>query len=396
MTFLSESGYRVFNPGRFGFPAPRVPILPVRFDVGGGDAADRAYVPVTDGRGYRFFAWGRYALLEAFRLSKVGPTGCVLIPAYHCRTMLDPALSLQGEILLYPLDAELKPELQAIEKLIGESTIPVRALVATHYFGFPQPLAELKALCDEHGVVLIEDCSHAFFRPRHESTLGSLGRFVVASPYKFCPTMDGGVLIGNGEEGAARLSGRSLRDEFSLAMRLAKRAKAGARSYPVAESAWGSIVEREDDHVWEQGRCISPAYDPSSALLEGSRLSHWIVRHSSADRIARRRRANFAKWLEGVAAFDHCRPLYPMLPDGVVPYMFPLLLDRPLPDFYRLKLLGIPIWRWDSMGISGCSVAMDYRLRLLHLPCHQDIRTEEMDWMLATLEQVLNCKETAI
>lgn len=395
MTWLSESGYRVFNPERFRFPSPRVPILPTRFEMDAGNAGHSEYTPVTDSRSYQFYSWGRYALLEAFRLSNVGLTGCVLIPAYHCRTMLDPALSLQSEIQLYPVDAELKPDVQAVEKLILESRVPVRALVATHYFGFPQQFDALKALCDTHDIALIEDCSHAFIRSCSDFKMGAQGRFVVASPYKFYPTMDGGVLLGNGAELPRKLGGRSLLDEASSAIRLVKRAKVRQESFFDDVSPMAKIIEAEGDHLWEQGRSISTAYDPSSASVQGLRLSHWIVRHSNTDHIARQRRENFSKWLEGVASMKHCRALYPVLPDGVVPYMFPLYLERPLPDFYHLKSLGVPIWRWDSMGISDCAVAMDYRLHLLHLPCHQDIGNEGMNWMLATLERVLNGKGCA-
>ncbi|MCG2577762.1 DegT/DnrJ/EryC1/StrS family aminotransferase [Dechloromonas sp. XY25] len=389
MTWLSESGYRVFNPQRFQFPSPQVPILPTRLDIGSGDFGQGEYTPVTDSKNYQFFSWGRYALLEAFRLSNVGPGGYVLIPAYHCRTMLDPALSLQSEIRLYPLNAELSPDIPAIEALILESKLPIRALLATHYFGFPQSLDRLKALCNKHEIVLIEDCSHAFIRSRVDMKTGALGTFVVASPYKFCPTMDGGVLIGNGVELTRELIGRGLFDEVSSAVRLLTRARVRKHALLGTKSPLAEIIEKDGDHSWEDGRGISSAYDPASTSLRGYRLSHWIVRHSSADRIARQRRENFSKWLAGVDALPGCRPLYSDLPDGVVPYMFPLYLDRPLPDFYGLKNQGLPIWRWDSMGISGCAIATDYRLHLLHLPCHQDIGGQEITWMLETLEQVL-------
>lgn len=390
MTWLSESGYRVFNPERFRFPSPQVPILPTRIVLDCNSSEQRQYVPVTDSRRYQFFSWGRYALLEAFRLSGVGPEASVLIPAYHCRTMLDPALSLGSEIGLYPVDADLKPDLNAIEKKIRESRVPVCTLVATHFFGFPQSFDSLKALCDKHHIVLIEDCSHNYIRSCNDHKTGTQGRFVVASPYKFCPTMDGGVLFANGQELTRTLEGRALADEASAAIRLVQRARAPCGLPSVTPSAPEPVVEQERDHVREDGHAISSAYDPASISLRGFALSHWIVRRTNADRIAHRRRENYAKWLAGVANLKNCRALYPVLPDGVAPYMFPLVLENPLPDFYDLKRLGVPIWRWDSMGISDCPVATDYRLQLIHLPCHQDIGEQEMDWMLTMLKQVVN------
>lgn len=392
MTWLSESGYRIFNPQRFRFPPPQVPILPTRLRLGGGRAGSSQYTAVTDSRRYQFFNWGRYALFEAFRLSNVGPAGSVLIPAYHCRTMLDPALSLHGDIQLYPLDTKLSPDIQAIENLIVDSRIPVCALVATHYFGFPQCLDQLKALCDKYGIALIEDCSHAFIRSRSDLKMGAQGRYIVASPYKFCPTMDGGVLIGNVQDLPGKLSGRGALEEITSAFRLVQRARSAQSAPRGNASPLADVVEQEGDHAGDDGRSISSAYDPALTSLRGLRLSHEIIRRSDIDRIAAQRRKNYSKWLDGVATIGGCKALYPALPEGVVPYMFPLFLERQLPDFYHLKSQGFPVWRWDSMGVSACATAMDYRLHLLHLPCHQDIGDREMDWMLTTLKQVLKRK----
>jgi hypothetical protein len=45
----------------------------------------------------------------------------------------------------------------------------------------------------------------------------------------------------------------------------------------------------------------------------------------------------------------------------------------------------MPIWRWDEMAVSNCPIASSYRLRLLHLPCHQELTATEMDWMTSVL-----------
>ena len=70
--------------------------------------------------------------------------------------------------------------------------------------------------------------------------------------------------------------------------------------------------------------------------------------------------------------------------------MFPLLLDEGEADFYRLKQLGMPIWRWDDMAVSECEVASRYRKRLIHLPCHQALGDSEMNWMTLALRTVLS------
>lgn len=72
-----------------------------------------------------------------------------------------------------------------------------------------------------------------------------------------------------------------------------------------------------------------------------------------------------------------------------MPYMFPLYIDYPNPHFYFMKMLGVPIWRWDEMAVSDCPVASDYRTRLLHLPCHQELTNKEMEWMSIAITNVI-------
>ena len=57
--------------------------------------------------------------------------------------------------------------------------------------------------------------------------------------------------------------------------------------------------------------------------------------------------------------------------------------------FHLLKLAGIPIWRWEDMALTDCPVAEDYRLRLIQLPCHQELKQMELDWMIGILRSVV-------
>ncbi|MBS3936278.1 MAG: DegT/DnrJ/EryC1/StrS aminotransferase family protein, partial [Sulfuritalea sp.] len=182
----------IFDPSPCGFPEPRVPLLPAGLD----GIAPRAAGNWAAAGHFRHFSRGRYALHAACRLAGVGPGAALLAPAYHCRTMLDPALALAGEVILYPLAPDLSPELAAIEMLARRSPFPVKALLAAHFFGFAQDFAALSAWCATRGIALIEDASHALFCEHHRPAgIGDLGEFVASSPYKFLPCPDGGLLF---------------------------------------------------------------------------------------------------------------------------------------------------------------------------------------------------------
>lgn len=383
----------IFDPAPCGFPRPRVPLLPTGLD----GIALRSARPWAPAAHFRHFACGRYALREAYRLAGIGPGSSLLAPAYHCRTMLDPALALGGDVILYPLQPDLSPDLAGIETLAKHSSIPVKALLATHFFGFPQPLEKLAAWCAERGIALVEDASHAFLTEQHRPAgIGDLGDFVASSPYKFLPSPDGGLLYARD---AARLDGThpaapSWKDELRGFVYLQSKAteqRRQRRQRPVLDkldltaALPASFIPALDRR--EIAGC-SADYRPTDEHRTALRLSRWLIRHADKVHIARHRRDNYQRWATATRSLPHARALYPELPAGCIPYMFPLLIDRPEPDFYLLKHLGLPIWRWDSLVASYCPIANNYRLRLLHLPCHPSLDYTELDWMIAAVQKV--------
>lgn len=379
-----------FDPGGCGFPAPLVPLLPgprLRELAGGGaDAVPRA---LLEGPGVRRFVRARYALRAACRAAGLGPGDVLLAPAYHCRTMLDPALALGAGVALYGLHEDLRPDLAGIEALLGEAGARAKALLVPHYFGIEQPRAvmdALAALCQRHGLLLVEDCAHAWMVAQQRVAQGlAPGRVVVASAAKYFACPDGGMLWADPALLPPATRAPAALAELKAAAQLAPR-RAGALPAPVpgVDSAARGAERRE--------RCERPSgyYDPALEQLDCLALSRWLMLRARPQAIARRRRERYGQWLEAVAPLAHARALAPELPENCAPYMFPLLISRPDPDFFRLKQAGLPIWRWDDMAVSACPVATGYRTQLLHLPCHQGLSDVQMNWMLALVKDVLS------
>ena len=146
-----------FDSTDCGFPKPKVPVLPpltrysLKKKLNGSQFAqwrrEGRFQPLRRSTDAHHYSRGRYALYEAYRLAGIGASGALLAPSYHCSTMLDPALRLKADIDFYPLNTDLSPQLEAISAKLQSQTRPVKALLATHYFGFPQELAPLATLC---------------------------------------------------------------------------------------------------------------------------------------------------------------------------------------------------------------------------------------------------------
>jgi dTDP-4-amino-4,6-dideoxygalactose transaminase len=388
----------LFNPAPCGFPKPRVPLLPDRPELLPLGKWCSGSSPRNAPSLFRHFTRGRYALGEAYRLAGVGHDGALLAPAYHCVTMLDPAVALGADVQLYPLQPDLSPDLEKLDALLAIAKKPAKALLATHFFGFAQDFTCLKQWCDQHNIALIEDCSHVLFTENFQASgTGIFGKFVAASPYKFFACENGGLLHSSGEhllDNVATKPAGLTQELRGIKRTIEKYRAAGSMTSEIAlidqqlETLSTSPLVTADEQIAPYSR-PSSMYSPAEAKTAALRSSRFIASHASIGEIISRRQCNYLRWAKATARLPNCRPLYPDLPENCAPYMFPLHIDQPTPHFYWLKHLGLPVWRWDEMAVSNCPVAQDYRLHLLHLPCHQSLTTDQMDWMISALQKTL-------
>jgi perosamine synthetase len=98
----------------------------------------------------------------------------------------------------------------AVEAAISERT---KAVVAVDMFGYPGELDELRAVCDRHGLALIDDACEALGAEYRGASLGSHGPSSVFAfyPNKQLATGEGGVVVTHSEDEWRML--RSLRNQ---------------------------------------------------------------------------------------------------------------------------------------------------------------------------------------
>ena len=169
------------------YPEPRIPKNPV---LGWGalglspSARNAAYPEVLDLAHTKLVTSARFAIAIALRELGVSTGDEVLVPAFHCLSMIEPVAWSGASPRLYPLDGNLGIGLKG---LVGTDTSRVKAMLVTHYFGFPQPMQAISAFCAERGIGLIEDCAHAMFGMADGKPIGSWGDFAAVSMMKFLP-----------------------------------------------------------------------------------------------------------------------------------------------------------------------------------------------------------------
>ena len=102
-----------------------------------------------------------------------------------------------------PVLADIEPDTMNIDPALVRAAVTerTRAVIAVHYGGHPCELDELHAICDEHGLLLIEDAAHAI-PARYKGRLIGSGENPVAFSFyatKNLTTAEGGMLTGSQE-----------------------------------------------------------------------------------------------------------------------------------------------------------------------------------------------------
>ncbi|EMI55775.1 DegT/DnrJ/EryC1/StrS family aminotransferase [Rhodopirellula sallentina] len=149
-----------------------------------------------------------------------------LLLAFHLVNPLKPRMKEGDEILVpavtwptqvwSPLMAGLKVKLVDVDPqtlnidfddLRSKITSRTKCLFAVHLMGYPCDMQEMQNICDEHGLLLIEDCCESI-GAKYDGT--HVGNFGIGGTFSFffshhMTTMEGGMVICNSEEDAEAL-----------------------------------------------------------------------------------------------------------------------------------------------------------------------------------------------
>ncbi len=113
-----------------------------------------------------------------------------------------------------PVLADVDPVTQCIDPASVAALVTPRtaAIVPVHFAGHACDMDALVALCDRHGLVLIEDCAHAIETTHRDRPAGSFGRFGCFSFYatKNITTGEGGMVLCRDAADAERIRHLSL------------------------------------------------------------------------------------------------------------------------------------------------------------------------------------------
>lgn len=363
------------------------------------DGPRHSTVPcVLEHAGMHFSTSGRASILLAIEMLSIKAGDKVLVPTYHCPTMIAPVTAVGAEPVFYPINSQGAPSLEWLRSAPLEG---VKAIQAAHYFGLPQAMQELRNWCDQHGIALIEDCAHSLFGVSGERPVGKWGDIAIGSLTKFLPVPEGGCLVIN-RPGltAPALSPPPLKLQVKAGVDIAHVAADHQRLTgfnALITGAYAVLRFLKGSHATPVAAATEAREAPMDGFTLDHRLSHraltsvctWVARHAHRVRIVEHRRANYLELARRLSGHEGMRPLMADLPRDAAPYVLPLWVNDPDPGYSELRRLGIPVSRWDRLwpGIPALAgdVGKEWSHHVLQLACHQDLSPSDIDTMVRAL-----------
>lgn len=332
---------------------------------------------------------GASAIWLALEHAGIGAGHEVLVPAFHCPSMVWPVEMTGAEPVYIRIGADFAIARDMIEEKISGRT---KAVLVPHFFGQLQEMDNLRALCDARRLILVEDCAHAFFGTECGFPIGSLGHFAIASPRKFFPLIEGGLLTSKERDlsslrPASGRVGRSLRTAYEMVDSAVSFGRLGAVAWLVRLAQAGRAIRPNHDRETSAGGSTgtqSPGA-PERFPRRASRLTTAAMFALSGESVRRLRWRNYRRIVSGLCDARGVQVVNLDLPPDAAPYMVVVQLRDPASQFPRLKASGIPVWRWEHSVRGVCEVTDRYAESLVQLPCHQELTKSDMDAIIRTV-----------
>ncbi len=382
------------------FPLPRGPVL----DWSSFEQVDAPGISSVENLAHTTLTTsGRAAIYQALLQLKLLPGSTVLVPTYHCPTMIAPVLLAGLKPAYFGLLGDGLPNLGMIDPAVAASS---KAMIVSHYFGIANSLAEVRDWCDEYNVALIEDCAHCYFGEAGERPIGAWGDYSTASLSKFFPVSEGGLLASARRPIVAlqlsRPSAKAQLKGFADVLEIATRHQRfsginTALAFLFRSKNWRLPLSTHLEAARELTAMDIMADCDMARITQSPLWASMILKAIlPRGRIIARRQKNFAGYAERLDGLCGARPLFPKYASQssrIAPYVFPIWVDEPDAVYQSLREQQLPVFRWDRIwpgtpGLKGDAGPL-WSHHVLQLLCHQDLFEADIERTSLALRRLL-------
>ncbi len=368
------------------------------FDLFQGGENQINFPPLNTANTYYYFR-GANAIFNGIKMLNLDSEENILMPAYHDGMEVEAILAAGVKVKFYNVTEKLEVDLDDINRRIDGKT---KVLFIAHYFGFPQPLPDIKKFCEEKRLYLIENCSQALYSRFQDRLLGRLGDISIFSFHKSLPTPDGGALIVN-RDGVRIITTvekpRFLMVAREVALILLERLRTFSEecfqmldwTFIKPTNFLWRVLKRTPKGSFMVRASMTSDFDTKQALMGMSELSMRIIKKADVRDIINKRRDNFQFLLARLNNTPSIRLFYRTLPMGVCPLFLPILVDNRDRLHNRLKERGIETFVFGrephpSLPKSQFPFVEMCSNQNLCLPIHQDLERTHLAYIIRMIK----------
>jgi perosamine synthetase len=314
---------------------------------------------------------GRDALSLAASWLEIGANDTVLLPAFVCDEVIKPFANV-ARVAFYDIGRDLAIHPATIAAMLSERSIKV--MVVVNYFGFLQPHRDdIRRICENKGVVLIEDCAHSLLTEGS----GTIGDLSIYSYRKILPVSDGGGLRINmvGRTATPRFYPRLYSNVLSTAVLLKSLLK-------VRTDAWSRSGLTSQAGKLSTRSAGPPTAAGNGRILPMSVFARHGIRTTSLSDVIEKRRADYEFWHDLSNRTGVFSPVFECLPAGVCPLGFPAFMN----DRERVRSLalakGIYLkvhWRLPSVIGVEYPISRELAETTVTLPVYPELSPRDRD-----------------
>lgn len=324
-----------------------------------------------------FVTSGREAIYQIIKSLNLSKEENILLPSYLDWAILDPFVRTTTKIHFYRIKENLEIDFEDIQQKIDDKT---KAILIVHYFGFPQPLTDIKKLKEK--LLVIEDTTHSFLSLHASKPSGSFGDIAFASFRKLLPIPDSAMICYNNET----FSIPSLSDQDMWHLSYGEKRELGLY-YRGDFMKTGNEFHKKLSQIYFESaeELLQRIYTNPCKMSEKSKE---LLERLRIEEIISQRRKNFICLLE--EDFEGITPFYRNLPEGVCPLGFPMLCKNR--DSLQQHLIENRIYCPVHWSLPDCVVEEDHKTsfdisnRILTIPIDQRYDQQHMEYVKRVLK----------
>jgi perosamine synthetase len=343
---------------------------------------------------FRFAYSARAALFQLLSAMPRAGRDTLLLPAFHCTTVVEPVLRAGWKVRFYRVRTDLSLDLDHLKQ---EASGDVAAILVIHFLGFPAPIRDILPLREKLGCYIIEDWAHSFLLGPNPHIPGDQADFALFSFYKHAPIFAGGGLRLNTRTAWSLAPQKSVgwRQMAVIAKRLFEQAvdnsKGGALKSAFQKLEHLRIRNKRQQAIVGTGSS-DPAREANYEFSEKLAIAGipWmclrILQASNWTSIFKARRENYEFLARNIEDNPSLRRVCPVLPPEACPWAFPVWMPLRSEHDVQLRAQGVPLFTFGETlhhAIDQCSGATranaeSLSRHLLLLSVHQHLELSDM------------------